>query len=224
MESHMRTRCSVLVIGAGLGGIAAAARLARAGFSVTVLEKNAAPGGRCSQFIRDGHRFDVGPTLFLMPEVFAETYADLGERMGDHLDLRRIDPTYRIHFDDGLQLALTSDLHALEEQLEALEPRSFDGLLRYLAEGHQHYDLALERFVGRNFYSLLDYFSPQNLPLLLKLKALTRHYDNIGRYFQHPPPPARSSRSGTPGAHEVHVLRHHVLLGRGSRVCPAWRP
>jgi len=106
----MLSHPTALIIGAGLGGIAAAARLARQGYQVTVLEKNATPGGRCNQFVRDGHRFDVGPTLFLMPEVFAETYAELGERMEDHLDLRRIDPTYRIRFDDGTQLALTSDL------------------------------------------------------------------------------------------------------------------
>ena len=60
---------SVLVIGAGIGGIAAAARLARAGYQVTVIEKNARPGGRCDQIVRDGHRFDVGPSIFLMPEV-----------------------------------------------------------------------------------------------------------------------------------------------------------
>ena len=76
---------TALVIGAGLGGIATAARLARAGFNVQVLEKQEAPGGRCSQIIRDGHRFDTGATLFLMPEVFTETYTELGERMEDHL-------------------------------------------------------------------------------------------------------------------------------------------
>jgi phytoene desaturase len=169
-----------------LGGIAAAARLARHGYAVSVLEKNATPGGRCGQMVRDGHRFDVGPTLFLMPEVFAQTYADLGARMEDHLDLRRIDPTYRIHFDDGTRLALTSDLLALQTQVEALESGSAEGLLRYLAEGGRHYRLALDRFVGRNFYSLLDYLSPQNLPLLLRMKALAKHYDNVGRYFDDP--------------------------------------
>src|SRR3990172_4407402 len=182
----MYSHPTAIVIGAGLGGIATAARLARAGYQVTVLEKNATPGGRCGQLIRNGHRFDIGATLFLMPDVFAKTYADLGERMEDHLDLRRIDPTYRIHFADDTALALTNNLNDMQAQLEAIEPGSFGGLLRYLVEGDRHYHVSLERFVGRNFYNLLDYFSLQNLPLLFQLKALTRHYDNVGHYFQHP--------------------------------------
>jgi phytoene desaturase len=182
----MYSRQTALIIGAGLGGIATAAHLARNDYQVTVLEKNPAPGGRCSQLNRDGHRFDIGPTLFLIPEMFAETYTALGERMEDHLDLHRIDPTYRFHFDDGNQLALTADMNAMQSQLEAIEPGSFGGLLRYLVEGHQHYSLAVKRLAGRNFYSPLDYFSPKNLLLMFKLKGLIKHYDNIGNYFQHP--------------------------------------
>ena len=182
----MYSHPTAVVIGAGLGGIATAARLARAGFNVKVLEKNEAAGGRCSQFIRDGHRFDTGATLLLMPEVFAETYTALDERMEDHLELRRIDPTYQLRFEDGTELALTSNLNALEAQVEGIEPGSFGSLLRYLVEGHQAYHLCLDRFVGRNFYHFLDYFSLQNLPLLFKLKALVKHYDNIGNYFQDP--------------------------------------
>lgn len=182
----MTTQPTVLVIGAGLGGIAVAARLARAGFAVTVLEKNAQPGGRCQRLVRDGHRFDTAATLFLMPEVFAETYAALGTRMADHLDLRRVDPTYRVRFGDGTDLALTGDLNQMRAQLEAIEAGSFGGLLRYLVEGHRHYHLSMQRFVGRNFYSLPEYFSPRNLPLLFQLKALTKHYAHIGRYFHDP--------------------------------------
>ncbi len=124
----MSSKPTALIIGAGIGGIATAARLARSGYRVTVLEKNTRPGGRCDQLVRDGHRFDIGPTLFLMPEVFAETYASLGGRMSDHLDLRRIDPTYTIRFDDGVQLSLTNNLTAMQPQLEAIEPGSFSGL------------------------------------------------------------------------------------------------
>ncbi|HSG43131.1 MAG TPA: FAD-dependent oxidoreductase, partial [Anaerolineales bacterium] len=130
---------TAIVIGAGIGGIATAARLAKNGYEVTVLEKEATPGGRANQIIRDGHRFDIGPTLFLMPEVWEETFASLGEKMSDHLDLRRIDPTYKVHFDDGLKLELTSDIGKMQEQLESVEKTAFTGFLGYIAEGSRHY-------------------------------------------------------------------------------------
>jgi phytoene desaturase len=175
---------TAIVIGAGIGGIATAARLARHGYDVTVLEKNEMPGGRASQIVRDGHRFDVGPTLFLMPEVWQETFAALGERMADHLDLRRIDPTYKVHFDDGLQLELTSNLGDMQTQLEKVEKTGFTGFLQYIAEGSKHYKMSLEKFVGRNFYNIFQYFSLRNLPLLFQLKALQKHYANVSRYFK----------------------------------------
>jgi phytoene desaturase len=118
-----------------------------------------------------------------MPEIFAQAFADLGERMVDHLDLRRIDPTYHIHFGDSSTLVLTSDLGAMQAQLEAIESGSFGGLLRYLEEGQRHYQLVLSQVAGRNFCSLLEYFSPRNLLLIFQLKALARHYANVGNYF-----------------------------------------
>jgi phytoene desaturase len=169
-----------------LGGVATAARLAKNGYQVTVLEKNATPGGRCGQLTRDGHRFDTGATLFLMPEVFRDTYRALGERMEDHLDLRRIDPTYSVYFTDGAEVALTSDLNSLQEQLERMEPGSFGGLLRYLEEGRKHYRLALDKFVNRNFLHSWHYFNPLNLKLIWDLKPLVRHYRNIGHYLHDP--------------------------------------
>ncbi|MBI5294400.1 MAG: phytoene desaturase [Chloroflexi bacterium] len=180
----MPQKPTALVIGAGIGGIATAARLAKNGYNVTVLEKNDTPGGRCNQIVRDGHRFDVGPTLFLMPEVWEETFAALGEKMSDHLDLRRIDPTYKVHFADGLQLQLTSDIGEMQTQLEKVEKTAFTGFLNYIAEGSRHYKLSLEKFVGRNFYNIFEYFSLANLPLIFQLKALAKHYSNTGRFFK----------------------------------------
>ena len=156
----MTKKPTALVIGAGIGGIATAARLAHNGYNVTVLEKNATPGGRANQITRDGHRFDIGPTLFLMPEVWEETFASLGEKMSDHLDLRRIDPTYKVHFDDGLQLELTSNIGKMQTQLEAVEKTAFTGFLNYIAEGAKHYKISLEKFVGRNFYSICTGLAP----------------------------------------------------------------
>src|SRR5512137_451989 len=125
----------VLIVGAGIGGIATAARLARQGCQVTVLEKNEKSGGRVGQMKLDGYTFDTGATLLLMPEVYAETFTALGERMQDHLDLHRIDPSYHLYFPDNSQLQLTSDLVIMQKQVEAFQPGSFERMLRYLSEG-----------------------------------------------------------------------------------------
>ena len=177
---------SVAVIGAGIGGLAAAARLARQGFQVTVYEKSGQPGGRAGRIEQDGFRFDTGPTLFLMPEVFANTYAALGERLEDHLELVRLDPTYRVHFHDDSTLDLSSNLESMRRRLDAIEPGSFEHFLRFMSEGYKHYNLSLKHFVGRNFTSLPEYFAPKNLPLLFSLKALVKHAANTARYFKDP--------------------------------------
>ena len=110
------SQTSILIIGAGVGGIAAAAHLAQHGLHVTVLEKNARPGGRCDRLSRGGHHFDTGPTLLIMPHVYEDEFAALGTSLHEMLDLQRVDPTYHLVFDDGSQLALTSDLKAMQEQ------------------------------------------------------------------------------------------------------------
>jgi phytoene desaturase len=177
---------TVLVIGAGIGGITAATHLAKAGMHVTVLEKNARPGGRCDRFSRDGHHFDTGPTLFLLPLLYEAEFRALGTSLREQLDLQRVDPTYHLVFDDGNQLALTSDVKSLQEQLESFQPGSFQGLLRYLQEGDRHYQLALDKLVNRDFRKASDFFSIQNLPLLFRLKPLIHHYGNMSAYFDDP--------------------------------------
>jgi phytoene desaturase len=177
---------SVIVIGAGIGGIAAAAHLAQHGMRVTVVEKNPRPGGRCGRFSRDGHHFDTGPTLLVMPLVYEAEFAALGAPLHEMLELQRVDPTYHLVFDDHSQLSLTSDMKRMQEQLEAIEPGSFRGLLRYLDEGHRHYHLAMEKLVNRDFRTAADFFSPSNWPLLFQLKPLAKHYDNMSNYFSNP--------------------------------------
>jgi phytoene desaturase len=177
---------SILVIGAGLGGIAAAAHLAQRGLHVTVLEKNPRPGGRCDRFSRSGHHFDSGPTLFIMPHVFEDEFASLGTPLHEMLDLQRVDPTYRLIFDDGSRLALTSDMKTMQDQLEAIEPDSFQGFLRYMDEGHRHYRQAMQHLVNRDFRTAREFFNLRNLPLLFSLKPLARHYGHMAAYFDEP--------------------------------------
>jgi phytoene desaturase len=177
---------SAIVIGAGIGGIAAAAHLAKRGMRVTVVEKNAWPGGRCDHFEREGHHFNTGPTLLIMPEVYEQEFAALGMSLRERLNLLRVDPTYHLVFDDGSQLALTSDLKVMCDQLEAIEPGSFSGFLRYLSEGYQHYTIAMDRLVERDFRTATDFFAFRNIPLIFSLKPLTQHYHHMSTYFKEP--------------------------------------
>jgi len=177
---------SVIVIGAGIGGITAAIHLAKSGMHVTVLEKNSRPGGRCDRLSRVGHHFDTGPTLLVMPLLYEAEFQALGTSMHERLELQRVDPTYHLVFDDGSQLALTSDMKSMREQLEAMEPGSFDRLLSYLQEGRRHYQLTLDNLVNRDFRKASDLFNPQLLSLLFRLKPLVNHYRNMSTYFEDP--------------------------------------
>ena len=181
----MKTQ-SVIVIGAGIGGICAATHLAHRGIQVTVLEKNSHAGGRCDRFNRDGHHFDSGPTLLVMPLLYQAEFEALGVSMEEALQLQRVDPTYHLIFDNGSRLALTSDMKSLQEQLESIERGSFQGLLRYMDEGHRHYHLAMDRLVSRDFRKASDFFSLSNIPLLFQLKPLRQHYGNMSAYFDDP--------------------------------------
>jgi phytoene desaturase len=177
---------SVVVIGAGLAGITAATHLARAGCKVTVVEKNAVPGGRCGRLARDGHLFDTGPTLFVMPGLYESEFTALGVPMWEALELQRVDPTYHLVFDDGSRLALTSDPDRMRAQLEGIEPGSHRGFLRYLEEGRRHYELAVERLVKRDFRTPGDFFNLENLRLVRDLKPFVPHYRSMSAYFHHP--------------------------------------
>ncbi len=174
---------SVIVIGAGIAGLSAATHLARRGLHVTVVEKNSHPGGRCDQFSQAGHHFDTGPTLFVMPLLYEAEFRHLGTSIAEQLHLQRVDPTYRLVFGDGSQLALTSDKEWMREQLEAIEPGSFGALQSYLREGDQHYQLVLDRLVNRSCRQPSELLSIWNLAPLFRLKPLVNHYRNMAAYF-----------------------------------------
>ncbi len=177
---------SVIVIGAGIGGIVAAAHLAKHGMKVTVLEKNPRPGGRCDRLSRDGHSFDTGPTLLVMPLLYEAEFAALGTSMREMLELQRVDPTYHLVFDDGSKLALTSDNESMRQQLEAFEPGSYQNLLRYIDEGDRHYHVGMEKMVNRDFRKATDFFNLDNVPLAFRLKPLANHYNHMSAYFADP--------------------------------------
>lgn len=176
---------SALIIGAGIAGITTAIFLAKSGYSVSVYEKNASPGGRCGQILREGHRFDLGATIYLMPEVYRKVFQSLGITPEESFDSVPLPTLYKIYYDDGTQIAFTTDKEVLKEQFEKLEKGSFQKAQELQKTGYAFFQLAMDRLIGRNFYRLTDFFTLKNALLLLKLKTYIRHITYVRRFFRH---------------------------------------
>ncbi len=149
----------ILIIGAGLSGLSAAALLARRGFDVTVLEKNEHPGGAAGLFQQDGFRFDMGPSWYLMPEVFDRFFAQFDRKPSDFYNLIKLDPYYKVFFSRDETVEITPDINQSYSLFDTLEPGGGKKLQEYLALAKYKYDLALNEFLYRDYTSLLDFFN-----------------------------------------------------------------
>ncbi len=122
----------IAVVGAGVGGLAAAVRLAHAGHAVTVFEASSAPGGKAGRVERDGFAWDSGPSLLTMPWVLRDLFAETGAPLDDELELLRVEPVTRYRFADGTGFDLSADLPAAMEALEAWSPGAGADWTRFL--------------------------------------------------------------------------------------------
>lgn len=174
----------VIVVGAGLGGLAAAIRLAAQGYRVRVLERHATPGGRCGLWESEGFRFDTGPTLLLMTDYLRRVFSDAGRRLEDYLELRQLDPNYRVYFADGQTLDVTSRINEMLEGVERIEPGVGPRFLRFLADTSKLYTIGLAAFVDRNVHRRRDFFNLRNGLLLLRARAMERLQAMVGRFFR----------------------------------------
>jgi len=174
----------VIIIGAGIGGIVTGINLARKGFNVTVYEKNETLGGRCGQINRDGHRFDLGATFLMMPEIYESTYASFGKDIHNELDLILSDPAYKVRFNSGREILFTYNLASLQKQFDQIEPGSFRTFLKLLPVGHKAYHDSVRHVIDHNFDSFLDPGIFKQLYILTRYKALSNHYKFIGRHFK----------------------------------------
>ena len=133
----------VIVIGGGVAGLASAGLLAKKGYSVTLIEKNARIGGRANKFEAEGYTFDMGPSWYLMPDIFEHYFQLMGTTVSDHLDLKRLDPSYRIYFAGRKDpIDIHSDIERDAAMLEKLEPGSVEKLKPYIKRGGREYALA----------------------------------------------------------------------------------
>ena len=175
----------VIIVGAGIGGLATAMRLQASGqFQVTILEKNTTVGGRANIREVDGFRFDTGPSLLLMTDVYRELFVACGETFDDWVRLIKMEPNYAVHFGDGSTMEMSSDLTKMVAELERIEPGSASGYYRFLEDAGEKYRIGRQKFVEKNFAKATDFFTASNLKLLGQLNALDKLYTHVSRYFK----------------------------------------
>lgn len=147
----------VVVIGAGLGGLSAAAHLAGRGVDVTVLERNAAPGGKAGRLQLGGYIFDTGPTVLTMPGILRDTFAAAGAELDTLVKLVRLDPVYRATFADGSSLRVHADPERMTEEIrEHCGPRDAAAFAGFRTWLRKLYETELPEFIDRNYDSVLD--------------------------------------------------------------------
>ena len=173
----------VVIVGAGLGGLSAALRLAGAGRRVTVLEQAGEPGGRAGVLRHGGYQFDTGPTVLTMPELIEDALACVGERLADRLELLPLSPAYRANFADGSRIDVHTDPDRMADEIAQVATardvagyRDLVGFLRKL------YRLELASFIDRNLDSPLQLLGSAGIQLLA-LGGLRRLAPKIGQYL-----------------------------------------
>jgi phytoene desaturase len=171
-----------IIIGAGMGGMAASLRLRKLGFSVTLLEKESRLGGRSNVIEEAGFRVDTGPTILVMKEAFEATYRDLGYDIHRRIQFEQLDPNYRVYYHDGSYLDLHSNMAQLAQAVEEIEPGSAERLFRFLGDSALKYELALE-FVQQNYDRVTDMINPRALLRLFRTQAHQNLYRQVSRYF-----------------------------------------
>ena len=183
--AEKQTQKTAIVIGAGVGGVATAARLAKAGFKVTVLEKNDFTGGRCSLIHRNGYRFDQGPSLLLLPQLFHRTFEELGTSLeAEGVELRKCEPNYNIWFGDGERCRMSSDLAVMKDEIERWEGKEgYERYLSFLQESHRHYEISVTHVLLKNFTSLASMLRLDFLRHLLELHPFESIWTRASKYF-----------------------------------------
>ena len=176
----------VVVVGAGLGGLAAALHLAGAGREVTIVEREPAPGGRAGRLTAGGYDFDTGPTVMTMPALIAEALAAVGEELDDWLDLVPLDPAYRAHFPDGSTLDVITDTARMAAEISRVcGPREADGYLRFVEFARRLWRLERDDFIARNFDAPTDLLTG-NLLRLVAAGGFRRLSTKVNQFFRDP--------------------------------------
>jgi phytoene desaturase len=173
-------------VGAGLAGLSAALRLAGAGRSVTVIERESVPGGRSGLLQKDGYAFDTGPTVLTMPSLIEDAFNSVGEEMKDWLDLIPLRPLYRAFYHDGSQLDVYPDTKEMEAEIaKVIGPEEAIGYRNYVDFVTKLYKYEINDFIDRNIDSPFGLLTP-NLARLIAIGGFRKLSPKVSQFLKDP--------------------------------------
>jgi len=175
----------VVVIGSGLGGLSAAAHLAGAGHDVSVVEKSSSPGGSAGAVSDAGFRLDIGPAVLTMPNLLADVFRAAGQDMADHVEIRPVDPMYRLVFHDGSELFVRQGREAMVEEIRNFAGAgAADGFVDFTEWLRALYQVEMPNYIDSNFDSIADLLRPWKAMLrLARLGGFGRLDRKVATFF-----------------------------------------
>lgn len=176
----------VAILGSGISSLSAACFLARDGYDVTIFEKNETIGGRARQFEEHGFVFDMGPSWYWMPDVFEHFFKQFGKTSADFYELKRLDPSYRIFWEDETQTDIPAKMEDLKKLFESMEPGSSKHLDHFLKEAEYKYEVGMHDLVHKPSLSWTEFADVRILKGLFSMHLLKNFAGYIRKYFKHP--------------------------------------
>ncbi|MCP4439968.1 MAG: phytoene desaturase [Aureispira sp.] len=182
----MDSKKQIDIIGSGFSSLVAACFLAKNGYAVDVYEKNEMVGGRARIFKADGFTFDMGPSWYWMPELVDKVFEELGEKREDYLDLHRLNPSYKVFWNDKTSTNIPANIDELYQVFEELEENGGAKLKRFLEDAQVKYKVGTERFMeksGLKWLELIDKEAIKNFFKLDLFKSVEK--DVCNRFSSH---------------------------------------
>jgi phytoene desaturase len=174
---------NAIVIGSGFAGLSAATFLAQSGWDVLLFEKHAMPGGRARKFEADGFTFDMGPSWYWMPDVFDRYFGKFGKKVSDYYELKRLDPSYRVYFENDV-CDIPASYEALRNLFEKLEPGSAALLDHFMDEAAFKYEVGITKLVFKPGQSISEFADMDLIKGILKLDVFTSIKEHVQKHFK----------------------------------------
>ncbi len=184
MEYYFRMSKNIVIIGGGFGGLSCAALLARDGFKVTLIEKLDDVGGRARPWKTDGFTFDLGPSWYLMPEVFEHYFSLFKKEREDYYKLTQLDPYYKVFFSDKESALLTADEEKNAALFETFEKGGADNFKRYIEQSTYKYDVAMKEFLYKDYQHMTQFFNKRIMSEGLRLGIFKKLDKFVSNYVQ----------------------------------------